>query len=114
MAARSKSKKSSEIAAIEALMADLEARLSRLNGAAKREVAGGTGDVQNFVGDALEGIMSRVRKGVSNTTDSVTDEATRLGTDAFKKLSREIEQRPMVLIAVAVGLGFLFGLTRNK
>lgn len=114
MAARAKKSKASEIAAIEGLMADLEERLRRLNGAAKREVSGGTGDVQTFVSDALEGIMSRVRKGATDMTDTVTDEATRLGTDAFKKLSREIEQRPMVLLAVAVGIGFLFGLTRNR
>ena len=113
MAKRAKSKKNSDIAAIEGLMSDLEQRLQRLTGAAKREVSGGTGDVQGFVSDAINGIMGRVRTGANTMTDSLTDEATRMGTDVFKKLSREVEQRPMVLLAVAVGVGFLFGLTRR-
>ena len=48
-----------EIAAIEELMSDLEKRLRRLSGTARREASGASGDVSDFVSDALSGIMSQ-------------------------------------------------------
>ena len=98
-----------EIAAIQELMSDLEKRLRRLTGATKREFSGASGDINEFVNDALAGIMDRVREG----TNSATDKAAHLGGDAVKKLTDEVEQRPLAMLAIAAGLGFLFGLTRR-
>ena len=98
-----------EIAAIQDLMGDLEKRLHRLSGATKREFSGASGDINEFVNDALAGIMERVREGAN----SATDKAAHLGGDAVKKLTDEVEQRPLAMLAIAAGLGFLFGLTRR-
>ena len=46
-----------EIAAIQELMSDLEKRLHRLSGATKREFSGGSAEINDFVHDALAGIM---------------------------------------------------------
>lgn len=109
-----KSAAAEEIAAIEELMADLEKRLRRLSGTAQREAAGATNEVGDFVSETLERIMSRVRDSASGVTQSVTDEAARVGTDAVKKLTAEVENRPLVMLAVAAGIGFLAGLANRR
>jgi ElaB/YqjD/DUF883 family membrane-anchored ribosome-binding protein len=109
-----KSAAAEEIAAIEDLMSDLEKRLRRLSGTARREASGATGEVGDFVSESLDRIMSRVRDSAAGVTHSVTDEATRLGTDAFKKFTDEVENRPLVMLGVAAGVGFLVGLSHRR
>jgi ElaB/YqjD/DUF883 family membrane-anchored ribosome-binding protein len=109
-----KSAAAEEIAAIEDLMNDLEKRLRRLSGTARNETAGAAGDVKDFVSEGLERIMERVRTSASEVTNSVADEATRLGTDAFKRLTDEVEHRPFVMLAVAAGLGYLAGMATRR
>ena len=109
-----KSAAADEIAAIEDLMSDLEKRLRRLSGTAHREASGATGEVGDFVSEALDRIMDRVRNSAAGVTQSVADEATQLGSDAFKKLTNEVEQRPLVMLGIAAGIGFLAGLASNR
>jgi ElaB/YqjD/DUF883 family membrane-anchored ribosome-binding protein len=108
-----KSAAAEEIAAIEDLMSDLEKRLRRLSGTARNETAGAAGDVRDFVSEGLDRIMNRVRESASGATTSVADEASRLGSDAYKKFSDEIEHRPLMMLAIAAGVGFLVGLSRR-
>ena len=86
-------------------MGDLEKRLHRLSGASKREFSGASGEINDFVNDALDGIMQRVQ--------SATDKATNLSGDAFKKIIEEVEHRPLTMLAIATGIGFLFGMSRR-
>ncbi len=109
-----KSAAAEEIAAIEDLMSDLEKRLRRLSGTARSEASGASSDVRDFVGETLERIMSRVRESASDVTTSVADEATRIGGDAFKKLTDEIEHHPLMMLAVAAGVGYLVGLASRR
>ncbi len=109
-----KSAAAEEIVEIEDLMSDLEKRLRRLSGTVRREASGASGDVRDFVGEALDRIMARVRESASDVSTSVANEATRLGSDAFKKLGDEIEQRPLVMLAIAAGIGFLAGLANRR
>ncbi|HWK94280.1 MAG TPA: hypothetical protein VNR39_02550 [Pseudolabrys sp.] len=104
---------SDEIEAIKDLMADLEKRLQRLGGTAKSEVAGGASDISDFVNDALSGIMGRVRNNAQSVTDSVADKASEIGGDAVKKIVSEVETRPLTMLAIAAGIGFLFGVARR-
>jgi ElaB/YqjD/DUF883 family membrane-anchored ribosome-binding protein len=114
MISRSKAASTSdEIAAIKDLMGDLEKRLHRLTGSAKREFSGGSADINEFVNDALNGIMDRVREGAHSVSQSVADKATDMSGDALKKIIQEIETRPLTMLAIATGLGFLFGLSRR-
>ncbi|MBI4365653.1 MAG: hypothetical protein HY543_02425 [Deltaproteobacteria bacterium] len=109
-----KSMAAEEIAAIEDLMNDLEKRLRRLSGTARREASGASGDVSDFVSDALAGIMNRVRDSAAGVSNSVADEATRIGVDAVKKVTDEVEQRPLIMLGIAAGLGFLVGLANRR
>ncbi len=115
MATRSaKSAAAEEIAAIEDLMNDLEKRLRRLSGNAKREASGASGDVGDFVNDALARIMEHVREDASDTTESIADDAARYGADAIKKAIQEVEQRPLLMLGIAAGIGFLAGMLNKK
>ena len=110
MTVRSKTASTAEeIAAIQDLMSDLEKRLHRLTGATKREFSGASSDINEFVNDALAGIMDRVREGANSTADK----AVHLGGSAVKNLTDEMEQRPLAMLTIAAGIGFLFGLTRH-
>jgi len=55
-----------------------------------------------------------VRDRASDVSDSVADEAARAGSDAFRKLTGEIEHRPLMLLAIAAGIGFLAGLANRR
>ena len=114
MTARNKAASADEIAAIEDLMVDLEKRLKRLNGAARTEVSGASSDIHDFVSDALAGIMKRVRSGASSMTDTVAEEATRVGSDVFKRVIDEVEHRPLAMLAVAAGVGYILGLAHRR
>jgi hypothetical protein len=43
----------------------------------------------------------------------VSNKATHLSNDALKKITDEVEQRPVAMLAIAVGIGFIFGLARR-
>jgi ElaB/YqjD/DUF883 family membrane-anchored ribosome-binding protein len=99
MMTRAKSTKAKEIAAIEDLMGDLDKRLRRLSGNARREASGATSDVGEFVSDALERIMTRVHDSASGATRSVIN---------------EVEHQPLVMIGLAAGVGFLVGMSHKR
>ncbi|MBV8790611.1 MAG: hypothetical protein JO205_08275 [Pseudolabrys sp.] len=103
-----------EIAAIEDLMTDLEKRLKRLSGTARSEASGASSDIHDFVSDALQGVMRRVRTGAESITESVADEATRVGGHALKRVLGEVEHRPVAVLAVAAGLGYLLGAAQRR
>jgi len=109
-----KSTTAEEIAAIEDLMNDLEKRLRRLSGSSRGEASGASGEISDFVSEALDRIKSRVREIASEAGHSIADEATRFGTDAFKKLTDEVEHRPLLMLAAAAGIGFLAGLANRR
>jgi ElaB/YqjD/DUF883 family membrane-anchored ribosome-binding protein len=70
--------------------------------------------VGDFVSEALDRIKDRVRHSAAGVTQSVADEATQLGSDAFKRLTDEVEQRPLVMLGIAAGVGFLAGLANRR
>jgi len=106
-----------EVAAIEDLVSDLEKRLRRLSNLSSeggREVSGAAGDVSDFVSDALGDIMRRVRESAANMGQSVAHEAARVSGDALRKVADEVEQRPLIMLAVAAGIGFIAGLVNRR
>jgi ElaB/YqjD/DUF883 family membrane-anchored ribosome-binding protein len=104
-----------EIAAIEKLVTDLEKRLRRITGNAPQSRSA-TGDVGDFVAEALTRVRGTAssfaesaRDTATGVSQSVTDEVARIGSDALKKVSDEIEHQPLLMVAIAAGIGFLLG-----
>ena len=109
-----KSAAAEEIAAIEELMNDLEKRLSRLSGTARREASGASGDVRDFVTEALDRFTNRVRESAPDMTRSVADKTSQLGSSALKRVTNEVEARPLMMLAIAAGIGFLCGIANRR
>lgn len=114
MTTHAKSVAAEEVAAIEELVSDLEKRLRRLSGTAKREASGASDEIGEFVSDALDRIMSRVRESAAGVGQSVADEARRFSGDAFRRLTDEVENRPLLMLGLAAGIGFLAGLANRR
>ncbi len=70
--------------------------------------------VTDAVASALTDIADRfgsrartVSKDAGRMSERVTADAMHLGDEALRKLAREVEQRPLVTLAIAVGIGAL-------
>lgn len=103
-----------EITEIKELIGDLESRLRRLNTTAKKEASGASDDIGDFVTQALKRIGDLVRESAQHATHSVADEAALVGSDAVRKLRSEIEHRPIVVLALAAGIGYVLGLIGRR
>jgi ElaB/YqjD/DUF883 family membrane-anchored ribosome-binding protein len=113
MPTRSKTTHAAEVARLEQMIEDLEQRLHKLNGVGRSEAAGTSNDINDFVSEALAGIMERVRDKTDSMTEQVADRATKVGADAFKRVIEEVENYPLATLAVAAGIGFLLGSARR-
>jgi ElaB/YqjD/DUF883 family membrane-anchored ribosome-binding protein len=102
-----------EIASIENLISDLQRRLRKLNNTVREEAAGASGDVNDFVSEALAGIMERLRASTENLTEDVAERAAKVKDDTFRRVAEEVEHRPLTLLAIAAGIGFLLGMARR-
>ena len=110
---RAKSSKAAEIARIEGLIGDLEKRLQRLNNSAHHEASGASDDINQFVAQALEGVMDRMRDRANAMTEQVADRASKASIDAYNRVAEEVEHYPLATLAVAAGIGFLLGASRR-
>jgi ElaB/YqjD/DUF883 family membrane-anchored ribosome-binding protein len=111
---------SANVDEIERRLRSLEQRLERAGGNAFAKPAQAANDVAEVVASALGAVADRFRAGNVSFGDAAkigneaAREAARLGNDALRRLSKEVEQRPLVLLGVAVGVGILVGLASRR
>jgi len=101
---------SQRAADLDRLLRDIEYRLSRMSRAASRAAPGAVDRVSDTIVSALNDITGRLRGPARTTVEDAMqfgDEALRAGNDALRKLRREAERRPLLFLAVAVGVGAL-------
>ena len=98
---------------LERMLHDIEHRLARLTRIASRATSGAP-DTATRIGDmiaaALSDVSDRFRGRARSFGDDVShlgDDALRLGNVALRKLTREVDRKPLVLLAVAAGVGVL-------
>ena len=92
---------------------DIERRLRSLEQQLERvgdRTSGSTAEIAERVGAAIAPVLSSIADQFRGGAYSMGDEAAKLGNDVLRRLSNEIEHRPLVTLAVAVGLGILVGL----
>ena len=92
------------------LMHDIETRVGKLNALARRNAKDAAEDATDFVSETMSDAADRVR----STANAATDEATRMGTDAMRRLENEIGQRPLLTLAIAAGIGYLAGMAGRR
>jgi ElaB/YqjD/DUF883 family membrane-anchored ribosome-binding protein len=112
---------------IAADMGDIERRLRTLERQLERQLerlgerTSGAAQAADRVGEgiasALTSIAERFRGGASSVSDEaarIGNEAAELGNEALRRASREVERHPLVVLAVAVGVGILIGLASHR
>jgi hypothetical protein len=94
----------------------LEKRLDRVRGRVSAGAAQGADHIGEAIASTLERVAGGFRDGaLGEEAAKIGTEAAKLGNDALRRLSREIEARPLVTLAVAVGVGILVGaLSRRR
>ena len=89
----------------------LQKRLERVRGRVSTDAAEGADKFGKAIASMLDEVAERFRDGsLSDEAAKIGTEAAKLSNDALRRLSREIEARPLVALAVAIGVGILVGL----
>ena len=106
--------------AISSEVVDIERRLQTLQNGLEKLRARSTAnarDTADSLGDALSsallGWSERFRQGASTLGDqsaALGKDAARYEAAALSQISKETEQRPLIAIAVALGVGILIGM----
>jgi ElaB/YqjD/DUF883 family membrane-anchored ribosome-binding protein len=95
---------------IERRLRSLEQQLERVGD----RTSASTVEVAARAGAAIAPVLSSIADRFRGGAHSMSDEAAKLGNDALRRLSYEVEHRPLVTLAVAVGVGILVGLASRS
>jgi ElaB/YqjD/DUF883 family membrane-anchored ribosome-binding protein len=113
------------ISVIEAHLRSLEKELEKVGRRAGRRTSAATSAAGDQMGDAIATILSEMVDRFRNGRRLAGDEAarlgneavrigTRIGNDTLQRIAAEVEHRPLVTLAVAVGVGILVGLASHR
>jgi ElaB/YqjD/DUF883 family membrane-anchored ribosome-binding protein len=103
---------------IRSIAGDLQDRLARLNKISRKGAAHAGEGVQDFIADTLSSLtgraVSRLTSRVQDRASDLTDEAARVGNKAIRRVTREVDKRPLLTLAIAAGVGYLAGMAMNR
>jgi ElaB/YqjD/DUF883 family membrane-anchored ribosome-binding protein len=91
----------------------LEKRLNEIGSRASTSSRDIVGDLSDVIASALSSWADRFRQGASTAGDqsaALGKDAARIGTMAIDRIEEESRQRPLVALAVALGVGILIGM----
>lgn len=108
------------VAAIQQHLGAVEKELEKIGRIAGRRTSAAAAGATEQIGDAVSTLvndmMDRFRQGGQRAGDQAgrlgnqaLDLGARYGNDALQRITDEIEDRPLVTIAVALGIGILIG-----
>jgi hypothetical protein len=109
------------LAAIEGRLRSLESELERVGRKAGKRASAGMSSAGDQVGDAIASAVSEIVDRFRSGRRLAGDEAVRFGNeaakfgakfgnDALERVTNEVEHRPLVTLAVAIGVGILIGM----
>lgn len=105
-------------AEIRHLAGDLQDRLNRLNAISRKGASHASGSVQDFIAETLDTLTSRavsqLAEPIQEKFGDLTDEATRMSNKALKRVTREVDKRPLLTLAIAAGVGYLAGMAMKR
>jgi hypothetical protein len=107
---------------------EIEQRLRSIEKRLGAGISARTTVVSDHVGEAIASALSAVASrllGGDNSANigdassikearKIAGEAAQLGNDAMRRVAREIKHRPLVTLAIAIGVGVLMGLVGRR
>jgi len=106
---------SREIAEIERLLRQLEARAGRLTDIGMNSAASGANQLASTVSQAFSDLADSFRSRYGNASaSSMANDAARAGQQAWRRVTHEAEHHPMITLAVAIGVGYLAGMLGRR
>jgi hypothetical protein len=106
-----------DIGEIERRLRSLESRLERIGGRTSATAAETADRIGDAIASAFGGMAERLRNRAGSMSEDAVrwrGEAAKLGNLALRRLAGEVEHRPLVMLAVALGVGFLAGLASHR
>ena len=103
-----KRRSNAQVTELEQVIRGLEQRLAGIGGGRdgiRSAVTGASNQMGEAVADTLSDVMDRLL----NRAFSVTETA-RIGTGLLGRVTSEVEKRPFMTVAIALGIGFLAGM----
>lgn len=97
-----------QISELEQVIRNLEKRLAGIGGGSdgiRSTVTGASNQMGEAAADTLTDVLDRLRDRAFSVT-----EAARLGTGLLSRVTNEVERRPFMTVAIALGIGFLAGM----
>ena len=88
---------------------DIRSTVSSATNQVGNAVTRASHQVGEAVADTLTEVAGKLRTGATSVTS-----AARLGTGAMARIGNELERRPFITVAIALGIGFLAGLTGRR
>jgi len=109
------------ISAIEGRLRALENELERVGRKAGRHASANASAAGDHIGDAIASAVTEIVDRFRSGRRLARDEAVRfgneaakfgakVGNDALERVASEVEHRPLVTLAVAIGVGILIGM----
>jgi hypothetical protein len=119
---RTRRRATTDVGELERVIRGLEDRLAQLTDAGniRSTISGATGQVNRTVASVSDHLGDMVADTLTNVADHLRTGATsvtgaaRIGTGAMQRIGSELERRPMMTIAIALGIGFLAGLAGRR
>jgi ElaB/YqjD/DUF883 family membrane-anchored ribosome-binding protein len=108
------------VAAIQKHLGAVETELEKIGRMAGRQTSDAAAAASDQIGDAISTILSemvdRFRKGgqaagdrAGRLSDQALDLGAKYGSDALRRVTSQAEQRPLLTLGVAFGIGILIG-----
>jgi ElaB/YqjD/DUF883 family membrane-anchored ribosome-binding protein len=108
---------SSQVGDIEHRLQAIQRGLEKLGGRTSSSARDSADGLSEAVASALSNWADRFRQGTNLLGDQPAafgKDAARYGTVALRQVSKQAENRPLIAIAVALGVGILIGLATRS
>ena len=107
--------RSANVREIDRRLRSLEQGLGRAGPRTASRAFGTADHISETVASALSSLADRIHEiSIGDDAAKFGNEAVKFGNDTLRRVAKEVEHRPLVTLAVALGLGLLVGAAYHR